>query len=208
MICFNCGNSTTNKYPLCNRCKPVKIDRDNSCKRCGYPQSSFVEYCQNCQEILIQNRSLFLYRGIAKDILQLYKFNKKYSLARLFSEEILKILEFEDVILSPVPTSFVKKRLKSGYHLDPIIEFLKKSEKVEVVTLLRKRYSPTQKNLSRDKRLDNLKNSFYVVNNKYKDKNVVLFDDVYTTGATLYSCYNALLEVGYKNIESLTLYHD
>lgn len=207
MVCFNCSKETINSYPICDRCKPLKIDRDSSCVICGYPQTVFVKKCRNCLDNRVINRSLFLYTGLAKDILRLYKFSKRYSFARYFSELIINEVE-EDLIICPVPTSSIKKRINSGYHLDPIIKTLKKSKKVKIVNLLKKRYSHTQKQLARKERFNNLNNSFCVINIKYANSKILLFDDVYTTGATLESCYDVLIKAGYKHIQALTLYHD
>lgn len=210
MICFNCGLYTSNKYPLCNLCIPVCIKPDRSCYVCGYPLTGYVRLCSKCSEGNdIYNYSFFLYIGLAKDILSLYKFKRNYSFARLYGDLIYRYVTKEciDSIICPVPTSFLKRRLKSGYQLDPIVIYLKK-QGLEVKWLLSKKYSPTQKSLNRSLREQNLLHSFKVRDCKYKDRLIVLIDDVYTTGATIKSCCIALKEAGYKDIISLTLYHD
>ncbi|KAA9302285.1 ComF family protein [Aerococcus sanguinicola] len=38
-----------------------------------------------------------------------------------------------------------------------------------------------------------------------KDQSFILFDDVYTTGATMYACYQALKQAGYQNLSGFSL---
>lgn len=210
MKCFNCGVYRGNKYPLCDSCAPLVIDFSISCAVCGYPQSAYVKLCSKCTNSSeLRNYSFYLYSGLAKDILVLYKFKKNYSFASFYGDLICRYIveEYINPVVCPVPTSFLKRRLKSGYQLDPIVSYLKKQGLV-VKWLLAKKYSATQKKLSRSLREQNLLHSFKVRSCKYKDRFIVLIDDVYTTGATLRSCYLALKEAGYKDIVSLTLYHD
>ena len=50
----------------------------------------------------------------------------------------------------------------------------------------------------------------YEVKNKEKiiDKNVIIFDDIYTTGSTLNECKKVLLEAGAKKVGILALAKD
>ena len=52
---------------------------------------------------------------------------------------------------------------------------------------------------------ENVKNAFDPISNMVKDKNVLLVDDVITTGATLDSASQALLVSGAKSIYAVTL---
>lgn len=75
---------------------------------------------------------------------------------------------------------------------------------VDTVSLVRSRYTEQQARLSHDERATNLQNAF-----KWQGKvvpgQVVLVDDVFTTGSTLQAAAKALKQAGVRSIWGLTL---
>lgn len=207
MICFFCGDETVNRYNLCERCKPDLLDMDRCCSICGIHVGPLIDNCPNCISS-VRNFSLFPYIGRSKILLNLYKFNGIHTLSSYFSRIIFDFLHsnYQDYIVVPIPTTFLKKRVNGWYQLDPIVKGLKRNG-VEVRNLLKKRKTLNQKKLSREDRQINMENSFLVKSEK-TDKRIVLLDDVFTTGATIYSAYKILSENGYRDIVSLTLFRD
>ena len=65
--------------------------------------------------------------------------------------------------------------------------------------LVRSKNTATQTHKSRNERFENVKNAF-TVNIGVMPENVILVDDVITTGATALSCSNALLSAGCKQV--------
>jgi|TARA_B110000495_G_C22544601_1_gene329987 predicted amidophosphoribosyltransferase len=83
-------------------------------------------------------------------------------------------------------------------------------EGTEVLELLeRKRDTPTQTRLDRSSRKTNVKNAFALNPGTCLNggKPVVLIDDVFTTGATLDSCAQVLIESGIDNVNAFALGH-
>jgi ComF family protein len=77
---------------------------------------------------------------------------------------------------------------------------------IERNVLLRSANTAPQTSLGRAERLTNIKNAFEVrLNEKIKNKAVLLVDDVYTTGATVNECARTLLEAGARQVDVLTL---
>jgi ComF family protein len=71
--------------------------------------------------------------------------------------------------------------------------------------LVRRRYEKPQSKQGREERLKQIKDSFAVLNpSLFKDKKLLLLDDVYTTGATLNECSKVLKKTG-AEVEALTL---
>lgn len=213
MLCFNCGSQTGNPYPLCQECRPELLSRDYVCKKCGLPTTQFVKLCCSCIDKNSNNNfnySFFIYRGLNRALLNLYKFNKEHSLAKYYSAYLVDFIykNFTNPIICPVPTSIIKRKIKNGYHLDPLIRELKKTG-IYTKNLLRKRFGKTQKKLGKHERLTNSKNSFtFIRNNEDRNRPILLIDDVYTTGATIENCAKVLSANGFKQIYSLTLCRD
>lgn len=74
--------------------------------------------------------------------------------------------------------------------------------------LMRTRATPSQGHLSIKERRKNVRRAF-AVNPRFQDrikgKNIVLIDDVYTTGATVGECTRTLLKGGASRVDVLTL---
>lgn len=210
-ICFLCGGISDNPYPLCSRCQPTPLLVGSVCEICGLPVSRFVACCGSCLASKVSfeyNYSLFFYRGVAKEVLTQYKFKKDYSFATFYSRCITRFIKerFSNPVVCPVPTSFIKRKLKNGYQLDPIVKELKRCG-LDVRFLLKKRFSKTQKKLTKSERESNLIYSFLPVKNMPKDSIIVLIDDVFTTGATINACAKVLKKMN-NTIYSITLCRD
>jgi ComF family protein len=80
----------------------------------------------------------------------------------------------------------------------------------KVKTILKRtRRTPTQTTLDRNARALNIKNAFVIsktksINSIKKDANIILVDDVMTSGATLSECAKTLKKAGFKNVGAFT----
>ena len=111
-------------------------------------------------------------------------------------------------IISAVPIH--KKRKKErGYNQSELIarEIAKNIPVIVYKNALKKiKNNKRQSDLSKEDRLDNVKNVYQIANEEIiKDKRVVLFDDIYTTGSTLNECSRLLKQNGVKEILAITL---
>lgn len=74
--------------------------------------------------------------------------------------------------------------------------------------LIRDRYTTPQANLNRTERLMNLINVFSVKSHlieRIRNTNILLVDDVYTTGTTLATCARVLKQYGAKHIDAAVI---
>jgi len=173
--------------------------------------------------------SLFDYRHIPiKKSIWLLKYKNKQKLANIFAEimygkiieelaELSIINNFYKPILIPIPLS--KERYKErGYNQAELIceELIKIDKnnnsnnfKLENKILLKIKETEHQAKIKdRGKRLKNLVNSFGVINGELiKGKNIILVDDVLTTGATLNEAKKILKQFGAKKIIAFTVAH-
>lgn len=74
--------------------------------------------------------------------------------------------------------------------------------------LIRHKKTIIQKHMNTAERAANMKNAFIVDStqiNQIKHQNILLLDDVYTTGATSHECANTLRQAGAKQVAILTI---
>ena len=113
---------------------------------------------------------------------------------------------FTNYIISIIPTSPIKRKINNGYQMDHIEKELRLLG-YPIKQLLKKRYGKNQKKLNKEDRNKNLENRYYLKKNVTdRFENIILIDDVFTTGATI-NTVSKLLEV-FGSIYSITLYRD
>jgi competence protein ComFC len=172
---------------------------------------------------------LYDYRHPAiKKSLQLLKYKGKKRLARVFAEIIYeKILEelselgvlenFTDSILIPIPLSAKRYRERGFNQAQLICEELLKIEnlrhganiKLENNILIKPKETAHQALIKdRSKRLKNIIGSFSTKNEeRIKNRNIILIDDITTTGATLSEAKKVLKQSGARKIVAFTVAH-
>lgn len=207
-VCGMCGKLY--KESICNKCK-AKIDKKIICKmQYKYLGNEFVKYIY-----------LFKYEEILRKIMLLYKFKEKVYLYEFFVKIILKnkklyhFLKMYDIII-PVPIHYKKMKYR-GFNQCELIakELAKNVEKLQYRKdiLIKKKNNLRQSSLKAEARKDNVKNVYMIkdlVKNKVEiqNKNILVFDDICTTGNTISECIRTLKELKPKNIGVLTIFKD
>lgn len=128
----------------------------------------------------------------------------------LKQQKIFEIIKTYDIIL-PVPIS--KKRYKQrGYNQTELIaREIRKRTDIELVTncLDKEKNNVPQSTLNKEDRIENVKNAYIIKNSKIiKDKRVIIFDDIYTTGSTVNECSKLLKQNNVKEILVMTIAKD
>jgi competence protein ComFC len=128
-----------------------------------------------------------------------FKFNNKAFYAEYFIEllcrnhKLIDFLEQFDYIV-PVPMNKTKK-LERGYNQTELLaNILSNKILVPVCDILEKPVEyKIQSSLSKKERITNVKNAFKIKKNiDIKGKNIILLDDIFTTGATAFECSKVL----------------
>ena len=201
-------------YPqVCGICD--KINKKSLCKKC---EIKIKPYQINEIE-KIKNKSfdyqikILKYENIIRDKIINYKFNEKAYLYKTFAKIILKnkkiygFLKKYDIIMC-VPMH-IKKKMLRGYNQSELIakELAKKLQiEKQFNNLVKIKDTKKQSTLTKEQRKTNLKNAFQIKNSeKVKNKKVILFDDIYTTGSTVEECSKVLKRVGVSSIAVVTL---
>lgn len=131
--------------------------------------------------------------------------------AKILAEEIKLMTNYRDFILIPIPMPRYRKYLRGYNHTEILAKLLsletaipyKNNILIHNAKANKKRQVMT---LSRKERLKNQKNSFLVSHN-IKNMNIILIDDVTTTGATLHEARRVLDKAGAASIVAFTIAH-
>ena len=131
----------------------------------------------------------------------------KYSGVQLLADEMgrdtaraAELMRVKDALVTFVPMHPRRERRRGFNHSELLARKAAAQLGFECMNLLeRTRNAPQQARLSREERLENLKGAFCVpedVRPLAAGRNILLIDDVFTTGATAKSCAEALLDAG------------
>ena len=102
------------------------------------------------------------------------------------------------------------KRIKiRGYNqsVELAREFCKLAQLPYVDYATRETNNPSQTELSLKERKENVKDIFKLTNQAIKDKNILIIDDIYTTGATVNELAKLLKRANAKSVYVLTVGH-
>lgn len=200
-----CGGCRRNRTLLCEECIACIPDADQ-------PAHSFITAIFDYQNPLI--------RGV----IWKFKYKNARVVATYFGEKLyeeiigelgndLHISKNETFLLIPIPLH--KKRLRErGYNQSELLarEILRyDTEKIFQLApsaLHRTRATNAQaKSVKRASRFENLKGAFIADPEVVHRKNIILIDDVTTTGATLTEARKALLKAGARSVRAYAVAH-
>lgn len=204
-------------YPsVCGICE--EINKDYLCEKCKnkilkYSVYEIEDYRDDKKVYYDYKIKILKYENIVRDKIIEYKFNEKTYIHRTFEKIILndkKIYSFlkkYDIIL-PVPL-YKNKKWERGYNQTELIaKDISKRLGLTLNTKILKKVRDTKKQstLAKAERIENVKDAFSIVNaEKIKGKNIIIFDDIYTTGSTLNECSRILKNSDIGKIAILTI---
>ncbi|MDD5596266.1 MAG: ComF family protein [Candidatus Omnitrophica bacterium] len=222
--CLACSNKlgyeSTDIF-ICAPCnKAIKKNLPPFCLSCGrhLERISFVKnICPDCQRTKLHFDRAFSpcrYEGTIKELIHEFKYKGKDYLGKPLSKimadfirEYSLPIDYLDSIV-PVPLHKLKLREREFNQAQLLSNHIAKTFNKEMLeaSLIRKRHTKTQADLERDLRLSNVMDSFAVVKEeKVRGKNILLVDDVLTTGATCSEAAKTLKNAGAKIVFVLTL---
>lgn len=215
--CCNCGN-LVDTPGLCPTCwSKITWISEPKCAICGHPfPLEIMPICSQCladKPYFHKAVSVMVYDDSSKNMILAFKNSDATYLTEQFSKLMYKVgsleIESSDIIV-PVPIHFLK-RLKRKYNQSELLgRYISEISGVAYEPRILDKIKQTlpQEGLSGAKRRKNVAGSFGV-NRRYEDllknKNVLLVDDVFTTGSTVNECAKILQEKGAKKVNVVTL---
>ena len=210
--CIVCGDIVHSTVDLCEDCerglKPITV---KTCKKCGNPKKLCC-----CKRYVYHFRGIsspYLNEGSAQKAVYFYKFGGNKDSAKFFGKIMAErfINDFPDVVIdcvTSVPRNRKKRQDKDNTlwrfdHSERLAKCVARELSVPYKSLLIKHKSnKVQHLLSGKERFQNVKGVYKAKQNNFV--NVLLIDDIKTTGATLDECSRMLMLAGTENVYCAT----
>lgn len=213
--------------PRCSVCGEHGV---GLCRKClSKCTVSSIETCIVCDKLSITGQThlscsttylpkalfcAFEYMGIVRNVIRVSKYNQKefYALKKL--SEVGATLAskcgcvFTDYLVIPIPLSPTRAKERGFNQTQIIAEQLCKEFRLQINThsLIRSKNTLAQAKLTKEQRMDNVKDAFAVKDQKsIVSRKILLVDDICTTGSTLIAASAALLLAGASEVNCFTL---
>lgn len=219
-VCPACGATlgAGRRDPLCGACWTA-MPRIGvvQCRRCGALDATadgdLADACPACAGLTLPfdwARSAVLYRGPVREAIHAFKFRGKRALARPLGDLVLEqagdVLVPDVEALVPVPLT-PARRAERGFNQAALLaERVARGGRLRVEPrwLRRVRATVPQSDLAAAAREANVSGAF-VAAPAVAGRDVVIVDDVFTTGATVRECARALRAAGARRVGVVTV---
>lgn len=223
IIC-NMPISRNNKYSLCRTCREKLIFIQESCVRCGKPRlnSSSIEegdekscrYCSNKNFVFDRNISFIEYDSFSKKIVFSLKYNRQTYIskiiARIIYDEVMKYNadEFKTAdLIMYVPLSNERENKRGFNQAEKIAYYLSVLTKIEISDALYRKKNTKRLHKMKSKNRKKEIAGVFSIKEGYESiegKNIILLDDIFTTGSTVNEISKELKLYGVNRVVSLT----
>lgn len=216
--CIVCDKPGYLLCPRCTLCLPY-IDRYLACPRCGSPHGR--NQCVDCNGYSLGEVgrtappfercvSAIEHRGHARSIVVGYKDAGERRLAGIIARMLADAMPLSwlqaDSAITYVPADRKSRRRRGFDHMELVAHELADIAGMPCVLPIEKLVVADQRGLGRTERFENMSHAVRPAPGmlgRVPDR-VVLIDDVYTTGATLFAATDALKEAGVHEVRCAT----
>lgn len=204
---FYCLSCEQIGHILCEVCIDNVLEHAPSrCYRC-HKVTSQSAVCTDCRHVtrLKHVWVVAYYEGLAKDIVELLKFERAMFASRDIAQAMADKLPMlsEQTIICHVPTAFSRQRVR-GYDQSRLIaRHLAKQLGLPCRSLLSRSNNSRQVGSSRGQRFLRAAEAFCLKNIDVNSKHILIVDDVTTTGATIETIAKLLKKAGAKSVDAI-----
>ena len=214
--CAGCkSDDAVSSVEFCNKCiEKLNIIHGPFCPCCGGVLDGILGVCSKClkeEDTPWESAVAVMHmKGFGRELIQRFKYKNDTSLLKPLASLAVNALKDSDInydLILPIPLHW-RRRYFRGYNQSALIaKQISKITSVNYKTVLyRKKYTQPQTKLSGKQRRKNLKNVFALRNREsIRDKNILLVDDVFTTGSTLRAATKPIFEADAKSVSILVL---
>jgi ComF family protein len=204
---------------VCIQCwSKIKRNSPPFCRRCGRhlkdPSKDICGLCQDKNYYFDRAFSACIYEGVLKELIHQFKYSDKEYLGNILSELLIDFIKQYNIpleafdFLIPVPLHKRKLREREFNQAEILAQSLACAFNLVLSkdALLRIRDTATQTELKENERLKNVEGCFMVNPGvELKGKDILLIDDLLTTGATCSQAAYALKKAGCNQVIVMTL---
>lgn len=202
---------------LCDACASALpfLDLWKACPRCGSPFG--LVQCDWCNPVSLAwfERDRFPFAGCASAtmfddstgrLVRVYKDQGERRLASVIASHMARVVppgwDYDAITFAPATTSACRRR---GFdHMELVAREVSALLDAELVCALGRPKSRDQRELGGRGRIANLKGGFMASEGVAAGRNLLLIDDVMTTGSTMCAAADALLDAGSRKVFCLT----
>ncbi len=215
IYCICCGSiiDKSRPYSLCDTClERMHWITGRSCAICGKAlQDTYTgDICYDCMEekhSFDRAFSCVEYGLYERAVIMDFKYSDRAYIGRKLAEAMYDRISCEDIsydIIVPVPVHKSRKNSRGYNQAEIIAKHMSRLSGIPCMSLLvRTRATEAMKNLSIAQRRDNIRGAFEIpecMTKSVRDRDILLIDDIYTTGATFDECALTLKEAGAKSV--------
>ncbi len=209
----NCGGCGSRGARWCDACSQITLEIEPPvCPICGNPNKN-DEPCQRCEAsrpAFTALRSYTVFNGAMREAIHRLKYRSDVGLGEALARPMinsLRKLNWPLDIITSVPLGLVRFE-ERGYNqatllARPIALCLHLPFAAKL--LIRTRETRSQVGLTVMERQENMVDAFRVRGKSVRGKNILVVDDVATSGATFNACAQALLAGGAANVYGFSL---
>lgn len=207
--CMGCGAEGT------LLCRPCRMERfsplPSKCYRCRALTSEYA-VCGPCRPKTPLKHVWMAteYKGFAKDVVHRLKFERAGAAAVPLAEAIADILPFfeKSLLVVPVPTASSRVRQRGYDQAVLLAKQIARKKRLRYSSVLRRSGQARQVGATRSERLRQLEGAFYVpAPQKVTGAEVLLVDDIATTGASLEAAARTLKQAGAQKVYGAVFAH-
>jgi len=217
-ICLNCkGGLTRNEY-LCDTCyNSIRLNTSLFCPVCRLRLAENKKICSHTNYLLGAAGN---YNDMAiRNLIHYFKYNSFENLTPILGEILIKYiknckLKIENFIIVPIPLHRVKERQRGFNQSKLLAEYIAQKisapQNLKIVDALKriKNTKPQAQCKNNESRTENIKDCFKIKDlaiESIKNKNILLIDDVFTTGSTINEAVKILKQNGCRKIIALVV---
>ena len=155
-------------------------------------------------------RSLGEYDGVLQVFITALKYARNLGLAELILPDLYQIFnqaQYQIDMVVPVPLNKKRER-ERGYNQVTVwgrLFAMQIGQEFNPGAVRRTKHTCSQVDLPAEQRWENVRGAFVANNERVQGRNILLLDDVITTGATLYECAQSIYMSGGKSVSALTI---